>query len=172
MDLSVVPDLTMRGQDDPHGRAAAARPPTAGQLAGRVRDLAGRPGEWWRLVGFDAERPVHVRLDDHMWLTTWPPGHGGTIHGQVSTLIAGELAEVAITPDGVTERPLRANRARVHGGPRALTNPGPAFAVSLHAGAEAPSDTAPPDVPPAVSRQVSDRYGDAASRPMRGSSTK
>lgn len=140
----MVPDLTMRGQDDPHGRAVAAHPPTVGQLAGRVRDLAARPGEWWRLVGFDAERPVHVRLDDQVWLTTWPPGHGGPVRGQVSTLIAGELAEVLITGSGVTERPLRANRVRVHGGtpPResskALTNPGPAFAVSLHGGAPSP----------------------------------
>lgn len=140
MDLSVAPDLTMRGQDDPHGRAATAGPPTVGQLAARVRDLAGRPGEWWGLVRFDAAAPVHVPLDGGTWLTTWPPGHGGTVHGQVSTLIAGELAEVTITGRGVTERVLRANRVRVHGGPHALTNPGPAFAVSLHAGGARPSD--------------------------------
>ncbi|GGT92468.1 MULTISPECIES: cysteine dioxygenase [Actinomadura] len=138
MDLSVVPDLTMRGQDDPHGRAAAVRPATVGQLAARVRDLAGRPAEWWRLVRFDAAGPVHLPLDGQTWLTTWPPGHGGTIRAQVSTLIAGELAEVTITARGVTERPLRANRVRVHGGSHALTNPGPAFAVSLHAGAGRP----------------------------------
>jgi hypothetical protein len=142
VDLSVVPDLTMRGQDDPHGRATAVRPPTVGQLAARVRDLAGRPGEWWGLVRFDAAEPVHVPLDDETWLTTWPPGHGGTVHGQVSTLVAGELAEVTMTGRGVTERPLRANRIRVHGGAddgsRAMTNPGPAFAVSLHAGAARP----------------------------------
>ncbi|TDB82020.1 hypothetical protein E1264_31935 [Actinomadura sp. KC216] len=64
--------------------------------------------------------------------------------GQVSTLIAGELAEVTIAACGVTERPLRANRVRVHGGPHAtLTNPGPAFAVSIHAGT-----TPPPGRPP------------------------
>ncbi|MFG1850632.1 cysteine dioxygenase [Actinomadura geliboluensis] len=133
MDLSVVPDIAMRGQDDPHGRAVAVRPPTAGQLAARVRDLAGRPDAWWRLVRFDAAGPRDVPLGDGVWLTTWPPGHGGTVHGGVSTLVAGELAVVAITERGVTERPLRANRVRVHGGPQALTNPGPAFAVSLHA---------------------------------------
>ncbi len=160
----MVPDLTMRGQDDPHGRAVTVHPPTVGQLASRVRDLAGRPGEWWRLVGFDAERPVHVRLDDEVWLTTWPPGHGGPVLGAVSTLLAGELAEVAITESGVTERPLRANRVRVHGAPdasphgsplgaphgspNALTNPGPAFAVSLHAGGPGPLPAA---------GQVSDR---------------
>ncbi|NVI90002.1 cysteine dioxygenase [Actinomadura sp. BRA 177] len=134
MDLSVVPDLTMRGQDDPHDRAIAVRPPTVGQLAARVRALAARPDEWWRLVRFDADRPQDVPLEDGTWLTTWPPGHGGTVHGGVSTLVAGELAVVTITERGVTERPLRANRIRVHGGPQALTNPGPAFAVSLHAG--------------------------------------
>lgn len=138
MDLSVVPDLTMRGQDDPHGRAATVRPPTVGQLAARVRELAGRPDEWWRLVRFDGDRPRDIPLDDATWLTTWPPGHGGTVHGRVSTLIAGELAVVTLTERGVTERPLRANRVRVHGGPQALTNPGPAFAVSLHAGAARP----------------------------------
>ncbi|MES9606491.1 cysteine dioxygenase [Actinomadura sp. NPDC000929] len=143
MDLSVVPDLTMRGQDDPHGRATAVRTATVGQLAARVGDLAGRPGEWWRLVRFDAAGPVHVPLDGRTWLTTWPPGHGGTIPTRVSTLIAGELAEVTITARGVTERPLRANRVRVHGGPPALTNPGPAFAVSLHAGAGRPWDLPP-----------------------------
>ncbi|MFI0485491.1 cysteine dioxygenase [Actinomadura sp. 9N215] len=139
MDLSVVPDLTLRGQDDPHDRALGVRPPTVGQLAARIGDLAGRPAEWWRLVGFDTAGPLHIELDDQVWLTTWPPGHGGTVHGQVSTLIAGELAVVTIAECGVTERPLRANRIRVHGGPHALTNPGPAFAVSLHAGAPTPS---------------------------------
>lgn len=141
MDLSVVPDLTMHGQDDPHGRALGVRPPTVGQLAARVRELAARPDEWWRLVRFDAAEPRHIPLDDEaglttgltVWLTTWPPGHGGTVHGGVSTIVAGELAVVTITERGVTERPLRANRVRVHGSPQALTNPGPAFAVTLHA---------------------------------------
>ncbi|GAA0599122.1 cysteine dioxygenase [Actinomadura livida] len=145
----MVPDLTMRGQEDPHGRAITAHPPTVGQLAALVREVAGRPAEWWRLVGFDADRPVHVRLDDQVWLTTWPPGHGGPVRGRVSTLLAGELAEVVIAESGVTERPLRANRVRVHGtaadgeSPNALTNPGPAFAVSLHAGGPGPERAAP-----------------------------
>jgi hypothetical protein len=140
VDLSVVPDLTMRGQDDPHGRAVALRPPTVGQLAARVRALAGRPGEWSGLVRFEAAGPVHVPLDGEAWLTTWPPGHGGTVHGLVSTLVAGELAAVTMTGRGVTERALRANRVGVHAGPLALTNPGPAFAVSLHAGGARPGD--------------------------------
>lgn len=139
----MVPDLTMRGQDDPHGRVVAVRPPTVGQLAARVADLAGRPEPWWRLVGFDAAGPVHVPLDGPVWLTTWPPGCGATVHGQVGTLIAGELAEVTIAECGVTERPLRANRVRVHAGPHTLTNPGPAFAVSLHAGGTPPSAQRP-----------------------------
>ncbi|TDC68882.1 cysteine dioxygenase [Actinomadura sp. GC306] len=151
----------MRGQDDPHGRATIAHPPTVGQLASLVRDLAARPGDWWPLAGFDAERPVHVPLGGGAWLTTWPPGHGGPVRGRVSTLLAGELAEVVIAESGVTERPLRANRVRVHGtsphgtpphgtashgtashggSPNALTNPGPAFAVSLHAGEPGPWD--------------------------------
>jgi hypothetical protein len=136
----------MHGQDDPHGRPLSVRPPTVGQLAARVRELAARPDEWWRRVRFDTGEPRHITLDDDpwptTWLTTWPPGHGGTVHGGVSTLVAGELAVVTITERGVTERPLRANRVRVHGASQALTNPGPAFAVTLHA--QAP--TTPPTV--------------------------
>ncbi|MFD0685525.1 cysteine dioxygenase [Actinomadura fibrosa] len=137
----MVPDLTMRGQDDPHGRATIARQPTVGQLAARLGELAARPAGWWRLVGFDAV-PVKILLDEldgvRVWLTTWPPGHRTRVHDHtgtaVSTLIAGELAEVVIASDGVTERPLRANRVRVHGSrTHAFSNPGPAFAVSLHA---------------------------------------
>ena len=138
----MVPDLTMRGQDDPHGRVTVARPPTVGQLAVRLHELAARPSGWWRLAGFDAAAPVKVQLDEvdgvRVWLMTWPPGHRTRVHDHsgtgVSTLIAGELAEVVIASDGVTERPLRANRVRVHGiRTHAFTNPGPAFAVSLHA---------------------------------------
>ncbi|GLW65704.1 hypothetical protein Arub01_39480 [Actinomadura rubrobrunea] len=144
MNLDMVPDLTMRGLDDPHGRAIAPRPPTVGQLAARVGELAARPAEWWHLVRFEPNRPVRVPLDGgdgvRLWLTTWPPGYRTDVHGhdgvEVSTLLAGELAEVSISADGVTERPLRANRVRVRGAARAheLTNPGPAYAISLHAG--------------------------------------
>lgn len=143
MNLDVVPDLTMRGQDDPHGRAVAARPPTVGQLAARVHDLAGRPADWWHLVRLEPAAPTRVRLEAaegvELWLTAWPPGHRTAVHDhsgtEVSTVIAGELAEVTIAQDGVTERPLRANRVRVHGGGHTheLTNPGPAYAITLHA---------------------------------------
>ncbi|WP_030174577.1 cysteine dioxygenase [Spirillospora albida] len=142
----MVPDLTMRGQDDPHGRTAVTRPPTVGQLAAHVRDLAARPAGWWRRAAFDDGAPVRTELDGpdgaRVWVTTWPPGHRGAVHGEhagttVGTLLAGELAEVVISADGVTERPLRPNRVRVHGGDRThgLINPGPAYAVTLHASA-------------------------------------
>jgi hypothetical protein len=154
VDLDLVPDITMRGQDDPHGRVMAKRPPTVGQLAALVHEHTGRPGDWWHLVRFDPAGPVRVRLagaeDTELWLTAWPPGcrthlrphEGGAT--QVAALIAGELAEVTIGPDGVTERPLRANRVRVFGGrPRRgrdddghlheLANPGASFAITLHA---------------------------------------
>lgn len=142
MDLDLVPDIAMRGQDDPHG-LATTRPPTVGQVAAAVRELAGRPEEWWHLVRPDPAGPGRVRLEAdggvQMWLTTWPPGHRTDVHDhggtRVSTVLAGELTEVVIAADGVTERPLRANRVRVHGGGRTheLTNPGPAYAVTLHA---------------------------------------
>ncbi|REE98214.1 cysteine dioxygenase [Thermomonospora umbrina] len=142
MDLDLVPDIAMRGQEDPHG-LAVTRPPTVGQVAARIHALAGRPEGWWHLVRLDPAAPDRVLLDAgdgvEAWLTTWPPGHRTDVHDhggtRVSTVLAGELIEVVIAPDGVTERPLRANRIRVHGGGRTheLTNPGPAYAVTLHA---------------------------------------
>ena len=143
MDLDVIPDLTMRGQDDPHGRSTTRRPATVGQLAARIGELAGRPADWWHLVRLDPSGPSRVTLAGTdgvlLWLTTWPPGHRTDRHDpgvtEVSTVIAGELSEISIAPDGVTERPLRANRVRVHGGGHTheLHNPGPAFAITIHA---------------------------------------
>ncbi|MBW8486973.1 cysteine dioxygenase [Actinomadura sp. PM05-2] len=133
----------MRGQADPHGRAVAERPPTAGQLAARLAALAARPERWWHLARFEAGAPVRAELADpggvRLWLTTWPPGHRSDLPGgdgtEVSALVAGELAETTLAADGVTERPLRTNRVRVHGGgdARVLANPGPAYAITLHA---------------------------------------
>jgi hypothetical protein len=143
VDLDVIPDITMRGQDDPHGRALTSRTTTVGQLAARVGELAGRPADWWHLVLLDPAglRQVPLTGPDgiRLWLTTWPPGHRADLHGhgvtEVSTVIAGELTEITIAPEGVTERPLRANRVRVHAGGHTheLHNPGPAFAITLHA---------------------------------------
>ncbi|HEX6470011.1 MAG TPA: cysteine dioxygenase [Streptosporangiaceae bacterium] len=148
MKIDIVPDLAMRGHDDPHGRGqAGSRPPTVGQLAWRLRALAERPAEWWPLVRFDPTRPTRTRLDHvattRLWLMAWPPGHraapaadGGA---EVSTLIAGELREVTIGPSGVAERTLHAGRVRVRGAatpPRQapeLHNPGFTYAITLHA---------------------------------------
>ena len=140
MSLDTIPDITMRGQDDPHGLATATAP-TVGQLAARIHRLAGRPDQWWHLVSPHPGQPDQVVLEDdgvRIWLTTWPPGHRTDVHDHggthVSTVIAGELIEIVIGADGVTERPLRANRIRVHGGrAHEITNPGPAYAVTLHA---------------------------------------
>lgn len=160
MKIDVVPDITMRGRDDPHGRAAGPRRPTVGQLATGLGDLAGRRADWQALIRFDPARPSRVPLDAELagaagrWLTAWPPGHRAAADGragpdgadgadcldaEVSMLDAGELIEVTIGPDGVTERPLRVGRARVHGaGPagadaRELHNPGATYAITLHA---------------------------------------
>ena len=131
MDLDLVPDIAMQGQDDPHGRVIAKRPPTVGQLAAVLRERARHPSGWWRLVRFDAARPTTVRLDGaagtaggdggdvEIWLTTWPPGRPALQRrrdrdsAELVMLVAGELTEVTIAPHGATERPLRANRVRV-----------------------------------------------------------
>ncbi len=147
MNIDVVPDITMRGQDDPHRRPAEPRPPTVGQLAASLDDLAGRPADWWPLIRFDPARPSRTRLDREpkiaetadLWLTTWPPGYRAGVPDdhdpEVSTLVAGELLEVTIGPDGVTERPLRAGRVQVRGTTprRQLHNPGSTYAITLHA---------------------------------------
>ncbi|WP_018653669.1 hypothetical protein [Actinomadura flavalba] len=139
----MVPDLMMRGQDDPHGRALAHRPATVGQLTDHLGTLTASPSAWWHRVDFDADTPQHVPLntrpDIDAWLTVWPPGHraapaaAGTT--EVSTVLAGTLDEIIMSPQGVTERPLRPGRTRVHAPTttRTLANPGPAYAITLHA---------------------------------------
>lgn len=141
MNLDVIPDITMQGQDDPHRRANPERPPTIGRLAALVHDHIARPEDWWHLVRFDPAAPARVSLDGvegiELWLTAWPPGHRMEphAHGRVVTLIAGELTEVTVTPGGVTERRLPVGRVRVHGGGhlREVANSGAAYAVTLHA---------------------------------------
>ncbi|MBC6456952.1 cysteine dioxygenase [Actinomadura sp. HBU206391] len=152
MDLDLIPDITMHGQDDPHQRVITKRPPTVGRLAALIHEHMARPADWWHLVRFDAAQPVRTRLDGtediELWLTVWPPGHRTHLHDHdatpVAMLVAGELTEVAISPDGATERPLRINRARVFarkapsGSPgegrlHELANPGPTYAITLHA---------------------------------------
>ena len=169
MNVDVIPDLVMQGRDDPHRRRAAAPgPPTVGQLAMRLHALAERSADWWPLIRFDPDRPIRIRLDrvavhdeavavdgaatvaadagTGLWLTTWPPGHRAALRREgrgpeVGMLVAGELVEVTIAADGVTERPLRAGRVQVRcprpDGPaglsRELHNPGATHAVTLHA---------------------------------------
>lgn len=129
------PDITQRD----HGRGSDA-PATVGQLAGLVQQTAAAPETWWHLVRFEADERVRVQLGNGLWLITWPPGfrlpahdHGGAV--QVLSVIAGELAEVAVGDDGAVERPLRANRIRIQAGDRMheVVNPGSVYAVTLHA---------------------------------------
>lgn len=131
MDLSVIPDLTMQGAGGPY---AADRAVTVGRLAGLVRALSARPGDWWPLARFDGV-PVRVPGERPLWLTAWAPGqHTGPV-ADVLAVLAGELSERTLTAHGVTERTLRPNRVRVYGGGdrHELVNPGPAYALSLHA---------------------------------------
>jgi hypothetical protein len=151
MNIDVVPDITMRGQSDPYGRPTTPRPATVGQLATRLRVLAGRPTDWSALVRLDPARPIRTILDHSteagrgvdLWLNSWPPGHRADLadehDAEVSTLIAGDLVEVTIGPDGVTERPLRSGRIHVRGRlsqrrpSRVLHNIGSTHAITLHA---------------------------------------
>jgi hypothetical protein len=149
MKVDTIPDITMRGQDDPHdGAGTLLTPaPTVGRMAARIHTLAARPTDWWDLVSFDPERPVRVPLDGgdgdgdgvQLWLTTWPPGsrseadhHRGT---EVVMLTAGVLTEVTVGPNGGTERTLGPSRLRVHGSGNAheLRNQGPTYAITIHA---------------------------------------
>ncbi|MCD0453176.1 cysteine dioxygenase [Actinocorallia sp. API 0066] len=136
MKVETFPDLTMAAQ----GPVNPAAAPTVGQLAWRVREAASRPHEWWHLVRFVPGERVRVDLDGGLTLIVWPPGfrlpahdHGG--HLQVLTVIAGELAEVAVGDDGAYARPLRANRVRVQTGDHMheVVNPGDGYAITLHA---------------------------------------
>ncbi|WP_019632435.1 hypothetical protein [Actinomadura atramentaria] len=139
----MVPDLIMRGQDDPHGRVLAPRPATVGVLAARLLELAADPAAWWPTVRFDPAAALTVPLDERAgvrtWITVHPPGHrsdpqapAGT---EVCVLVAGELTETALTDDGVADRPLRPSgvRVRAAGSARVVANPAPAYAVTLHA---------------------------------------
>jgi Cysteine dioxygenase type I len=145
LDISSVPEAAQLArmpaslpQRSP-GRAAA---PTPGRLAGMVQAALAEPSRWWHLVRFDPERPVHLRLESapgcELWLTSTPPGHRSAPHTggtgcEVLTVVAGELAERAITVDGAAIRPLRPGRIRVHGEGdlHEVINPGGGYAVSL-----------------------------------------
>lgn len=121
MNLSLVPDLTMRGAPSPF---APPRALTVGRLAGLVCDVAADPDRWWHLVRLDG---VPVPLDGGLWLSAWPPGHRADPGADVLVVLAGELVAAG--------RPVRAGRVQVHGAgrPRELANPGPGYAVTLHA---------------------------------------
>ncbi len=133
MNFSAIPDITQQVREP-----AAAGPPTIGRLAGVLRDVAARPAYWWQLARFDGV-PVALPAFPELWLRAWPPGHRAVPVAApgVLAVLAGELAERTITEQGVAERTLRANRIRVYGTPlpRELLNPGPAYALSLHAAA-------------------------------------
>ncbi|MCO5999162.1 cupin domain-containing protein [Actinoallomurus rhizosphaericola] len=131
VNLSVIPDLTMQGADSPFSTRPTV---TVGRLAGLVRELAASPGDWWHLARFDGV-PVRLLGEAEVWLSAWPPGHRAAPVADVLAVLAGELSERTITDHGVAERAVRANRIRVYGAghPRELVNPGPAYAVSLHA---------------------------------------
>jgi hypothetical protein len=127
MNFSVIPDITLQSH-------APASTLTVGNLAGLVREVAARPAYWWHLARFDGT-PVPVAAASELWLSAWPPGHRADPGAIVLTVLAGELVEQTITGQGVAERTLRANRIRVYGAdnPRELVNPGPGYALSLHA---------------------------------------
>lgn len=127
MNFSAIPDITMQ-------IAAPAGESTIGRLAGLLREVAANPAYWWHLARFDGT-PVPVAAASELWLSAWPPGHHADPRAAALTVIAGELRERTITGQGVAERTLHANRIRVYGAdhPRELLNPGPGYALTLHA---------------------------------------
>lgn len=121
LNLSLVPDLTMRGAPSPYAPPPAR---TVGRLAGLVSEVAASPDRWWHLVRFDG---VPVCLDGGLRLSVWPPGHRADPGADVLLVLAGELT--------AGTRAVRAGRVHVRGGgrPWELTNPGPGYAIALHA---------------------------------------
>ena len=146
-DVSVAPEIAQLMQPPPPaaagpGRTAAGPGPaaagsglTVGELARQLRLITGAPQQWWRLVRFDAERPVRVDIptggSSAAWLSILPPGAGDTedCACHVATVVAGELTEHAIGP-----APLLPGRVRVHGGnrPHRAVNRSDGYTVSIH----------------------------------------
>lgn len=131
-DVSVAPEIAQLMEPPPP--AAAGPAPTVGELARQLRLITGAPQQWWRLVRFDAERPVRVDIPTRgsypAWLSILPPGAGDTedCACHVATVVAGELTEHPAGP------PLLPGRVRVHGGnrPHRAVNSSDGYTVSIH----------------------------------------
>lgn len=132
-DVSVAPEIAQLME--PPSPAAAGPGLTVGELARQLRLITGAPQQWWRLVRFDAERPVRVDIltggSFAAWLSILPPGTGDTedCACHVATVVAGELTEPATGP-----APLLPGRVRVHGGnrPHRAVNHSDGYTVSIH----------------------------------------
>ena len=84
-----------------------------------------------------------LALGDPRLITTWTAlRRGGVSPDRIRAQLAGgrwrRCGYAIALHNGPLTREQQWFVARAHGGPQALTNPGPAFAVSLHAAAEAP----------------------------------
>jgi hypothetical protein len=140
--FATVPEMVPGGAS---ATAPARFAPTVGELARTVSELAVDAGRWCHLARFDGDHPVSVDPERAVpgigvRLTTWPPGHRGTPDGsgavtRVLMVLAGELEERTISPGGAVSRPLLPNRVRVHGRGHVheLFNPGPTYAIVIHA---------------------------------------
>jgi hypothetical protein len=147
LDLSVAPEIALLAR----GPAAATAPgpggghgprSTLGRLAGGLDVLLAEPQRWWDLVRFDPQRSMLAEMPapgtgGRAWLLVAPPGYRGEGLGwDVACLVAGELAEQAVTPDGLVTRPLRAGRILVRGEAstgRVMVNTGSGYAILLGA---------------------------------------
>jgi hypothetical protein len=114
-DLSVAPEIAQLAIPLVLASRDAAVPQTAGRAAGDLADLAAAPRRWWDLVRFDPDRPVRLPVPEApgTWLLVLPPGTTADCDCRQATVLAGEALETAV--DGISVRPLRPGRIRVHG---------------------------------------------------------
>lgn len=136
--MFAVPDNTVALAENPVLR----HPVRVAAAHAANRDL------WKHLLRYDADERYAVLVDridhDEIWLMSWLPGQGSSLHDHgdtrgAFTVVSGHLTEVVVRPNAVEPGPgdrhvLRPGQSRVFGPGYAhrVYNEGPDPAVSLH----------------------------------------